>query len=246
MKARAWRSTNGVDWFAVEGLDGAGLNDVVATPDGWTVAGEVDGRPAIFSSPDLAAWAVRTFDGFGPMQHLAPSADGTVVATACIAETQDGGCSTAAYVAADAGSWQQATGDMGFVNDVIAWNDGFLAVGTNEDSTGIQTGRSVDGMAWEAGREALTTSGGSIWTVASTGEELIGGGAYLTGDPPSHQPAAWRSDDGADWRPMGILERSDGQADGRVTALVVTDDSIVALGLAFVGKAGTYQWIGER
>ena len=246
MEAQAWRSTNGVDWFPVEGLDGAGLNDVVATPDGWTVAGEVDGHPAIFSSPDLATWTVRTFDGFGPMQHLAASADGTVVATACIAETQDGGCSTAAYVADDAGSWQQATTDMGFVNDVIAWNGGFLTVGMNEDGTGVQTWSSVDGMAWDAGPEALTASGGSIGTLAATGDNVIGGGAYLTGDPPTFQPSVWRSDDGADWRPMEILERSDGQAGGQVMAFVVTEDRIVGLGQAYVGHARTYAWTGER
>jgi hypothetical protein len=247
MEARAWRSTNGIDWTAIDGPKGAALHDVVATSDGWTIAGEVDGHPAIFSSPDLATWTAPAFDGFGPMQHLAASADGTVVATACIAETMDGACSTAAFVAADAVSWQQsAAADMGPVNDVIAWNDGFLAVGANEDGTGVQTWSSVDGIAWEAGPEALTASGGNIRTLADTGDDLIGGGAYLTGDPATFQPSVWRFDDGADWRPMAILERSDGQAGGEVMAFVVTEDRIVGLGQAYVGHARTYAWTGER
>ncbi len=245
MEARAWRSTDGIDWIAIDGLNGAALHDVVATSDGWTIAGEVDGHPAIFSSPDLATWTALTFDGVGPMQHLAASADGTVVATACIAERQGAACSTAAYIAADGGSWQQAAAEMGFVNDVIAWNGGFLAVGTNEDATGVRTWNSADGVAWEAGPEALTASAGNIRTLADAGDGLIGGGAYLTGDPPTFQPAVWRSEDGADWRPMEILERSDGQAGGQVTAFVVIEDRIVGLGQAHVGHARTYAWTGE-
>jgi hypothetical protein len=60
------------------------------------------------------------------------------------------------------------------------------------------------------------------------------------------QPSVWQSDDGADWRPMGILERSDGQAGGQVMVFVVTEDRIVGLGQAHVGHARTYAWTGER
>ncbi|MBA3586548.1 MAG: hypothetical protein H0W41_02805 [Chloroflexi bacterium] len=59
---KIWRSENGIDWIAVEGIAGQ-FGDVAYRQGEWVVVGAIDGRAVIHTSADLVNWSTAMLDG---------------------------------------------------------------------------------------------------------------------------------------------------------------------------------------
>lgn len=237
---RAWRSTDGIDWMAVDAPDGE-FHDVAYADGTWTIAGTTEGQPAVWTSSDPAtgAWSTEALPGPGVARAVAIASDGVRVVAGCRGADA---CDPAVWVAGR-DAWQLVTGWTGLVHDVVADGDRFLAVGLDADGAGARSWTSTDGVTWQAG-EVLPDA--NAWQVVVAGDTVVMAGEAL--DPASGltQAAVWASDANARrWSPLAILEREADQTDGRVSALLALDGGMVAMGSGFIVDGGqALVWTG--
>jgi hypothetical protein len=235
---RAWRSDNGRDWYPVGSLGGEDLFEVIWTQSGWYVAGQGDGEATIWHSTDLATWDAWSLGERGWFERLAAGADGTLVAIACI-KGADLGCHTTVFADPGAeGAWKRAE-ELGVPRDVIAWGDGFAAVGSDRDVTRGLAWLSQDGVTWQASEIG---DGLIPWTVADVDGVLVAGGEALAQEA-AYEPAVWRSVDGVHWLPAATLEAYADQAGGNVGVIIGARRGITAMGSGYAGTGTALTWI---
>jgi hypothetical protein len=231
---RAWRSTNGVDWVAVDAPDGI-YADVVHTSSGWYVGGASSGSPVIWHSSDLGGWATTQLGGTGSIEHLAVGADGTIVAVGCIEPSRGAPCESVAWAAhAGTGTWQQAAGTMRSVTAVVGWRDGFAAIGSNAEGTGATSWISSDGLRWEAGP---AVDGAQGWALLPLRDILLLGGEAFD-EAGNAQAGLWASPDGLTWQSAAVMAQLPSQVGGRLSVLFDSGDALVGLGTGFVDGRG--------
>lgn len=243
-----WQSVNGIDWVAVQGVEG-NFRDVVWTGTDWVIVGELDGRATAFESADLATWSIVILGGQGSSANLLTVRDdGPMLAVGCVADVDAPRCRSGTWVSDDGSAWEQRELEASRLSAAAAWSGGFVVAGAGVDDARGRTWVSVDGLEWVAGA-ALSEMNAQITTIAAWDGGLIAGG----GAAPMQMnlPALWQSVDGLSWEPLALPARLEGQVDGQVRALLPVGARLIALGEAFVnvsgvgGGAGPYVWIGE-
>lgn len=235
-----WRSENGIDWIAVEGIAGQ-FGDVAYRQGEWVVVGAIDGRAVIHTSADLVNWSTATLDGLESADTLAVADDGAMLVAGCAADASIG-CTGSVWTTTDGSNWQRGDLEASMVTAAITWSGGFVVAGARPEDAQAMTWTSTDGLSWQPG--SMVGSGARIGALSMVGNELLAGGS-LTDDGTS-QPHVWRSSDGRSWTSAAPLERVDGQVEGYVSVLLSTPDRTVALGDAFVEGAWPYAWVGTE
>ncbi|MDL4819203.1 sialidase family protein [Actinomadura opuntiae] len=180
----AWRSTDLRTWKRAT-VNG-NLTDVVATATGYAAVGGRDGKPAVWTSPDGAAWTQTTAvpPSPGPLAQVA--ARGNVLVTA--------GTDANLLVSADAGrTWaQRSPAGARQVTALAATPKAFVAAVTTAQGDAAVFG-SADGAAWSRvparglggrGDQRLTAMAPAGGTVLGTGTGVRDG---------EETPLLWRA-----------------------------------------------------
>lgn len=138
----------------------------------------------------------------------------------------------AVLLSEDGSSWRQAPTDMrGQLIDVIATQDGLVAVGgvPGADSAGLW--RSADGETWE--RVGPDFEHAFLWSVADGGPGLVAVGWRRNPDP---QLSVWTSADGESWE---LAPEVDGSIGFEATHVITAPDgTLVMTGSSFNGGGG--------
>lgn len=198
LRAVVWGSDDGGTWKALKGKvpDGSQAAAVLATEDGFLIAGDVNGSaPLLLSSDgtrlaplDAPAEGLPTGRLFGlertPLGLVAPGADAA-------------GASTV-WISADGISWTGAPiPEAAYVIHAAVADDGTLVVlGQQQDADGNRAPTiwtSTDGVAWTA--RPFPVEPGD-WSVPDLERTPVGLIATLKGQDAS---SAWLSTDGVSW-----------------------------------------------
>lgn len=226
------------------------LNDVDAGPSGlvalgWLGIQQSDAfETVIWTSPDGETWTEAQRIEGTLLASVAAGAAGYVGVGGPGGVT--GPQSLEVWTSPDGTEWSDADIDpsaMGTVISIIAYDGGFLAVGTaeGEDAQGSRVGvaavwTSPDGLAWsEAWRE--TSAQTILFDVVATNDRLLAVGQIHqpVADPAgagTSVPAAWGSTDGTAWEatpfePESAMPSAVAAGDGGfVAAGVVGDDPL--------------------
>lgn len=214
-------------------------------------------RPAIFWSDDVVSWTRADLgDAIGELRDVAVDGEGTFVAVG-----SDGLEVGRAFASENGVDWTAvdiapaADGGLPFVSAVIAYPDGFAAVGIEEylDPQGTDIDAAVwlsaDGSSWQ---RILDPSFGTPGYQPNSGDEFNGelvdityhpeiglavvgsaGGGDAVIDFPLQLPAAWLSTDGARW------QRHDIDVDGRLRGVASDGTDLVAVGVGDVSGSPT-------
>jgi hypothetical protein len=185
-----WRSADGLTWTraeAVDGSQGARVDDLVAGGPGMIAIGAVDSRAAAWTTADAITWKrvpdqtalTPTRNGSGPC-YRTELGDAAVSATAIVAvEAEwDGDCEQAArrYLleSEDGSSWHRvysAPSASSLLERVAYGSSGFVAVGrptlVSRDGIGWAAVKSplfLDVAAFDGGYAATTEDSGIFWS----------------------------------------------------------------------------------
>lgn len=233
-----WTSPDGTAWERA-GLPGDGrATAVTEVADGRLVAvGAITGFiPAIWSSADGVTWDLTVLDLLGEegtLDHVVVVGQRVVaLGRSSVVVSEDGGATWTQIALADAGL-------PGALEDVAVLGDGSLA-GVVVTESGLLAHTSADGTSWEPTSQfppAPQDSFQRVQQVVTLADgTLVAAGLAFDMTAAREVPAVWTSQDG------GVRWVRDDEAavalgDGTsVTALAVTDDTLVALGS---GAGGT-------
>lgn len=253
----------------------AAVRDAVRCGDRWWLAGgvfladptpDLDSRPALWSSPDGAAWStvpVRPTTYWGRRAVLASIAcsEGRIavvgaksggahgnprVTTWHLRASTDGGPEVLVDVVA---AFSQYGGDRATnVGPVSGGPGGFLIVGNrtsgpavwhSADGTEFTIVEGAPGLADDDQHRALAQAGAASASGPGKGWTVVGGGS-TPGDL-DRQPQAWRSSDGRSWSRERV---PGGDAYEDLQRVVDRDGALVALGLR--GDGFGAWWRGDR
>ena len=206
----AWHSSDGVAWRRSPepaAAAGAEMSAVLATPSGYVAGGHSGARAALWTSSDGIAWSPLP-DGpalsAARVEGFAVFGDRIVAVGSALADRTPSGA--AVWTSADGATWQRlpTTHDLaiGPMHAVIATDDGFLAVGTNDAGTRAVVWSSGDGPSWLAQPDdvALDNHGLQIEMrdVARVGSGYVAVGHLLFG---TQYPSGviWSSPNGMTW-----------------------------------------------
>jgi hypothetical protein len=242
---RAWRSTDGIDWFSVPTPEGEARSAAWSGGE-WIIGGESggpEGDAMVWTSTDLETWTAEEL-GPGSISEVTASDHGTLVATGVFDRGGGSLPATEAVTRAPDGTWSRAELD-GNVLDLV-WHPvmGFVGVGF-ADEGGEAAGASwssVDGVAWQSSH--FTGSDlASIDTVVVADDVLFGvASATEEGGAPS---ALWSTDGGRSWTLVGRLETPPGTGSVNVRAAAFRDAQYLVLGSRFREVGGkVYAWHG--
>ena len=271
----AWTSRDGATWTRAKGApdwSNLELTDIAAGPDGLVAVGRrEDGeiRAGVWTSPNGAVWTpVPPFTSFpldvgeSEIRAIAYGAGGFVA----VGRGQGQGPVpvAAVWASADGHTWAKVEsanvfgssdvlrgGRVPGLNDVVAWDSGYVAVGSAFALSGDVVGAvftSPDGRSWTKARgdDLLDASEPSTVTTWSGGLAL---GANVRGSGGSH-PVVWTSDDGSAWVPLDATDPVRGVAplDETLSGLLGVGRRLIGVGSASSadgpGLAGV--WVAAR
>ena len=237
-----WRHAADGTWSlvsaAVLGAVTGHLTSVAQGPSGWIAVGSVNENgtvePAVFGSADGVTWQTMTaltalagsdaqFLGVaaGPGGYLVVGKQGT-----------GSQASVALWWSADLKNWVNGdtSGPPGsFADAAVAVNDGFVAVGSENNCHTIWT--SVDGQHWTAhdlAKPSGATTAILLSVAAGEGGRFVAAG-FATNSAGDLPIVVTSADDGAHVTQV-VLSAPGGQA--TVTAVTAASDGFVAVGLA--------------
>ena len=121
--------------------------------------------------------------------------------------------------------WQRIDlpGAAGQLNDVVASDNGYIAVGIAQGNGVVWT--SHDGLAWDLLATGGALSGAELRAVARGTAGFVAVGSAVAPDAGSAQPAAWSSRDGRSWHRVDL-----GVGPGRLEDVACAGSRCVAVG----------------
>lgn len=160
-----WRSLDGRSWQRLEypaELVGASIARVIGVPDGFIAVGSLDGRAAIWSSPDGSEWtAADPLDagfGSGQVSAVTRTADGYLAAGWTDGETYDG----AMWRSTDGLDWTRVELEAPFVGaldtvvgEIVPWAGGLWATGNEGPNAERVRCEQLLGAMASAGRQTF-------------------------------------------------------------------------------------------
>ena len=246
-----WTLASGGEWEPVESVPElededafVTLLDVAAAPFGIVAVG-ITGRQATdtfssvvwLSTDDGASWTEgQQLEGAEIVALVAGGPGMVAVGQVTSATERPAGVSI--WTTADGVAWTeiQWTDELGraSMNDVVATESGFVAVGSTRDDPnhfplngGAWT--SPDGASWTRVPHTAAFDDASMSSVTVAADRLVAVGSSSVEDVPP-QPAVWTSADGSEWERIAVELGEGGM--GHVAA---ADGSLVAAG--YTGRA---------
>ncbi|HEX7949478.1 MAG TPA: hypothetical protein VF494_03945 [Candidatus Limnocylindrales bacterium] len=230
--AAAWFSPDGVTWARAPVDDGIGrtMDDVVATPGGLVALGEsrysfhagFGGGTAIWTSPDGRVWT-RLADAVGPppgtrLREVTRRPGGFLAAAAFeepagYPDTPGPPLTSGIWTSSDAIHWAPIPGTPLGLNDLIATDSGYVAIGSGvaDASAGTMAWRSSDGQTWTGAvlpsPSDLTVGATLLFERVATSP--VGLLAFGMRDDDSTE-VGWSSPDGVDWTLVDLRPELDG------------------------------------
>lgn len=268
--AAVWTSPDGSRWTRVAAGDPAltatlGLAMFGVAPGGPGLvavgAETVDAVPAAWASVDGTEWTRVASDGLlgapsASLTRFAPMSDGPPVTQlsavvaggpGLVAVGEDRG-EAGVWVSTDGLDWQRVADDDGtfrgenrrWLADVVATDQGLVAVGYDGDEDAAAVWTSSDGLTWTRLPHDESELGGSgtqsMRAVVATETGLVAAG----GD--AGAAAVWSSPDGTTWTRTDA-DSAAFNAPSRIWAATADDTRVVAVGAGSETDAGV--WIGH-
>ena len=260
-RPETWLSSDGLTWerggdVGPDETSGevANARRLITAGPGWVASGAIwsladnQQRPAFFTSRDGVRWETVELvgTGSGSMGRIVIMPDSSLFATGCESPgaTNSGafgeGCYMRPWRSDDGESWTSGAVLDVELADMVRWNDGLLAVGSDADPT-QQTDRpsrlmtSSDGERWEP-MPGFASGESNLVDIRAVGDQLV-----VTGQIAEHTypfATAWRSTDSNTWEAIG-LGLPEGAVGTFVAGVVGTPAGLALLGQAQVGDEGT-------
>ncbi len=233
------RSSGDGEWAPATPPDARVLRVAAAGP-GFVAIGErlSSHRQAIWSSSDGSAWR-RTWESDVELGEFLNTVSGRADGSVVVGGTQlrvESGIQATALVSTDGLSWQRVDPDtlpqtMGFDTIGVGADGAWYGAGFDDALGGIGIWRSPDGTAWSPttfgsgqGTELPGDTGSATAIFGFDGRTIVLAYTSCCGDPPQRELVSL---DGAQW---ARVDRSSAVRSARLTALLVEDDRVLAVG----------------